>query len=207
MRRLIDDPDAGKQPLEILEQKISVFEKAEHAQVHANARHEPTLLGLSIFRFADLAPEPEVHRGRGEKERSEWRIPRAVKDVTRDHQQIFSRLPRANAPVKRDDDYEEDNESKRIKQHGRSFELCCRRQRSIYASHIEPDLLKIVSITRKTYQRKFRLFSPQDRFVKVAQPFKAGYATTRTETVPQGTKERFWRPDGLVNPMKPFSQR
>ena len=38
MRRLIDDPDSRKQPLKIFEQKVSVFEKSEHAQIHANAR-------------------------------------------------------------------------------------------------------------------------------------------------------------------------
>jgi hypothetical protein len=33
MRRLVDDPDPPHQPLEIFEEEISVFEKAEHAQV------------------------------------------------------------------------------------------------------------------------------------------------------------------------------
>jgi hypothetical protein len=33
VRRLVDDADARHQPLEIFEQEISVFEKAEHAQV------------------------------------------------------------------------------------------------------------------------------------------------------------------------------
>src|ERR1700719_507490 len=64
MGRLIDDPDAGNQPLEILEQKISVLKKAEHAQIHANAGHEPTFPGARIVRFADLPAEPEIHRRR-----------------------------------------------------------------------------------------------------------------------------------------------
>jgi hypothetical protein len=41
MRRLIDDPQSREQPLKILEQKVSVFEKAQHAQIHANARDQP----------------------------------------------------------------------------------------------------------------------------------------------------------------------
>ena len=64
MRRLIDDPYAREQPLEILEQKVSVLEKAEHAEVHANAGNEPSLLVMSILRFADLPTEPEIHSGR-----------------------------------------------------------------------------------------------------------------------------------------------
>lgn len=38
---MINDTDACQQPLEIFEQEISVFEETEHAQVHANAGHEP----------------------------------------------------------------------------------------------------------------------------------------------------------------------
>ena len=72
---------------------------------------------MSIFRFGDLPAEPEVHRRSGKKERSERRIPRAVKNVAGDDKQIFPRRPRSDAPVKRDDDHEEDNESERIKQH------------------------------------------------------------------------------------------
>ena len=37
MRWLIDDADPRKQPLKILQQKVPVFEKPEHAQVHADA--------------------------------------------------------------------------------------------------------------------------------------------------------------------------
>ena len=41
MRRLVDDADARQEPLEIFEQEVSVFEKPEHAQVHADAGDQP----------------------------------------------------------------------------------------------------------------------------------------------------------------------
>ena len=140
MRRLIDDPATGEQPLEILEQKISVLEKPEHAQVHADAGDEPTFPGRLILRFANLAAEPEIHRGGGKEERGEGRIPRAVKDVAGNNEQIFPRRPGADAPEKRDHDHEENDESERIKKHGEGFELRCGRQRLIYASHNAADV-------------------------------------------------------------------
>jgi hypothetical protein len=41
VRWLINDPHSREQPLEILEQKVSVFKEPEHAQIHANARNQP----------------------------------------------------------------------------------------------------------------------------------------------------------------------
>jgi hypothetical protein len=41
MWRLINDADARHQPLEVFEQKISVFEKTEHAQVRGQAGYQP----------------------------------------------------------------------------------------------------------------------------------------------------------------------
>ena len=41
MGQMINDPDPSEQPLEIFEQEVSIFEEAEHAQVHAHAGHEP----------------------------------------------------------------------------------------------------------------------------------------------------------------------
>ena len=43
MRRLINNPDLQQQPFEILEQKVSVLEKPEHAQVHCNTGNQPNL--------------------------------------------------------------------------------------------------------------------------------------------------------------------
>jgi hypothetical protein len=127
--------------VEILKEKISVFKEAEHAQIHAHACDQPPALRWRIFRFGNLPAEPEIHRGRGEKQRSERWIPCAVKNVTGGDEQIFPQCPRSDAPVKHDDDYEKDDESKRIKQHAESaIELCCRRQQPIYASHIEADV-------------------------------------------------------------------
>ena len=41
MGRLVDDADACEEPLEILEQKVPVFEKPEHAQIHADTADQP----------------------------------------------------------------------------------------------------------------------------------------------------------------------
>src|ERR1700736_2049307 len=129
MRRLIDDADARDEPLEILKEKISVFEEAEHAQIHAHARDEPPALRGRIFRFGNLSAEPEIHRRRGKKKRGKWRIPCAIEKVTGDDEHIFPRRPRSDAPVKRDDDYKEDDESERVKQYGAgAIELCCRQR-------------------------------------------------------------------------------
>src|SRR5712691_2392655 len=121
MRRLIDDADAREEPLEILKEKISVFEEAEHAQVHAHARDQPAAFCMSIFRFSNLPAEPEIHCGGGKQQRGKRWIPCAVKNVT------------------------EDDESERIKQHGESaIELRCRMQHRVYASHIEAGFLDVV---------------------------------------------------------------
>src|SRR5438270_11896029 len=41
VRWMIDDADACEQPLEILEQEVSVFEESQHAQIHADAGYKP----------------------------------------------------------------------------------------------------------------------------------------------------------------------
>jgi len=147
MRRLIDDADSREQPLEILKEEISVFEKTEHAQVHAHARDQPSF--LVIFGFTYLPTEPEIHCGGRKQKRGKGRVPGAVKDVARDNEQIFPQLPTAEAPVESDDNYEKDNESERVKKHGKSFDLRCRRQQPIYASHIEADVLEVVFLSGK----------------------------------------------------------
>jgi len=118
---LINDSDAREKPLEILKQKISVFEKTEHAQIHADAGDEPSL--LVILRFADLAAQPEIHGRGGKKERGKWRIPRAVENVTRDDEKIFSQIPTAQAPIESRDDDVENDEGERIKKHDEGFRI------------------------------------------------------------------------------------
>src|SRR5205814_7796631 len=141
MRRLINDPQAREEPLKILEQKVSIFEEPQHAQIHANTRNEPAASCMLISGFGHLPAKPEIHRGGSEQERSEGRVPGAVKNVTGYDEQIFSRLPRTNPPVKGDDDYEENDERERIKEHGEAaIELQCRERGARYASHIEADV-------------------------------------------------------------------
>src|SRR5215217_6303851 len=89
MRRLINDPNSREQPLKILEQKVPVFKKPEHAQIHANARDEPATSCMLIFGSGHLTAKPEIH-GRGpEQQCSEGRIPGAVKNIARYDKQIF----------------------------------------------------------------------------------------------------------------------
>ena len=91
---------------------------------------------MSIFRFGNLTTEPEIHRGGGKQKRGERRIPCAVNNVTGDDEEIFSRRPRSDAPVKRDDDHEENDERERVKKHGQAaIELRCRERGAGYASH------------------------------------------------------------------------
>jgi hypothetical protein len=103
--------------LEILKEKISVFEEAEHAQIHAHTRDQPAAFRALIFRFGHLPAEPEIHRCRGKKKRGKGRVPGAVENVTGDDEQIFPCRPGTDAPIKRDDDYEKNDESERIKKH------------------------------------------------------------------------------------------
>src|SRR5438874_7699278 len=117
MRRLVDDSDARERPLEILQQKISIFEEPEHAQIHANAGNEPPALSMRTLRFGHLAAEPEIHASCRKEQRSKWRVPGAVKNVARYDQQILSQLPAVKAPVQRDDNREEDNERERVEKH------------------------------------------------------------------------------------------
>ncbi len=100
VRRLINDSDPCQQPLEILEQEISVFKKTEHAQIHANARDQPSFLRMSILRFGNLAAEPEIHGRCRKKQCSERRVPCAVENIAGNDEQILARPPTADAPVK-----------------------------------------------------------------------------------------------------------
>ena len=119
MRRVIDDACPREQPLEIFEQKVPVFEETEHAQVHANAGDQPCSAGMAALGSGHLSAEPKIHRRRGKEQRGEWWVPRAVKNVTRDYEKIFPRVPGTNIPVGDDNDYKKDDERQRIEEHGR----------------------------------------------------------------------------------------
>ena len=140
MRWLIDDSDSREQPLKILEQKVSVLKEPEHAQIHAKARNQPAT-SCMFPGFGHLTAKPKIHRGGAEQKRSERRVPGAVKNITGYDEQIFSGLPRTNAPVGSDNNYIENNEGERIKEHGEAtIDLHCRERRAPYASHIEADV-------------------------------------------------------------------
>jgi len=115
---MVDHADAGKEPLEIFQQEVSIFEKPEHAQVHADAANQPRTMRRLSFCFGDLPAQPEIHRGGGKKKRGKRWIPGAIKNVACGHQQIFPRIPGADAPVQRHYDGEEDNEGEGIEEHG-----------------------------------------------------------------------------------------
>lgn len=141
MRRLINNPHSREEPLKILEQKVSVFKEPEHAQIHANARDQPAASCMVISGSGHLTAKPKIHRGGPEQERSERRVPGTVKSITGYDEQVFPGLPRTNAPVKSDNDHEENDERERIKEHGEAaIELCCRKRGACCASHIEADV-------------------------------------------------------------------
>src|SRR6266567_8894227 len=83
MRWLIDDADAREQPLKILQEKVPIFEKPEHAQVHADAANQPSAPRMASFGLGNSSAEPKIHCRRGEEQRGEWWVPRAVKSVAR----------------------------------------------------------------------------------------------------------------------------
>ena len=118
MRRMVDHADAGEEPLEIFQQEVSVFEKPEHAQVHADTADQPNSSRTLVFCFGNLPAQPKIHRGGGKKKRGKRWIPGAVKNVARGHQQILPRIPGADAPGQRHHDCEEDNEGEGIEEHG-----------------------------------------------------------------------------------------
>ena len=98
---------------------------------------------MLILGFGHSTAKPEIHRRGPEQEGSEGRVPGAIKNITGYDEQIFARLPRTNAPVNSDDDYEENDERERIKEHGEAaIELPCRKRGACCASHIEADVLE-----------------------------------------------------------------
>src|SRR5205814_8515475 len=119
MRWLIDDADAREQPLKVLQQKVPVFKKPEHAQVHAHAANQPRAARTPTLSFRHLSSEPKIHCRRGEEQRGKRRVPSAIKNVTRDYEEIFPRVPGTYAPVGSDDDCKKDDEGKRIEKHDR----------------------------------------------------------------------------------------
>ncbi len=72
---------------------------------------------MSSFCPAHLSAEPKIHRGRGKEQRREGRIPRAVKDVAGDYEEILPCIPGMYAPKGGDDDYKKDDERERIEKH------------------------------------------------------------------------------------------
>lgn len=116
-RRVISDPAARQRPLEVLQQKVPVFKKAEHAQVYRDADHEPDLARFGLRLFSHDPAEVEVHRGGSEKERGKGRIPRAVKNVTRHDEEIFARGPGAQHPIRAHHHREKDDEGERVEKH------------------------------------------------------------------------------------------
>jgi hypothetical protein len=69
--------------------------------------------------LAELSAKPKIHCRRGEEQRGKRRVPRAVKDVAHDYEEIFPSVPGTHAPVNDDDDCKKDDEGKRIKKHDR----------------------------------------------------------------------------------------
>src|SRR6266704_3587405 len=119
MRWLVDDTDAREQPLKILQEKVPVFEEPEHAQVHADAANQPDAPRMASFSLGNSSAEPKIHCRRGKEQRGKWRIPRAIKNIACDHEEIFPRVPGTHAPVHGHDDSKEDDEREGIEEHGR----------------------------------------------------------------------------------------
>jgi hypothetical protein len=74
---------------------------------------------MPSFGPGHLSAKPKIHRRRRKKQRCKRRVPGAVKNVARDYEKIFPRVPGMNTPVGGDDDYKKDDERQRIEEHGR----------------------------------------------------------------------------------------
>jgi hypothetical protein len=73
---------------------------------------------MAFLGLGHSSAKPKIHRCRGKEQRGKWRVPRAVKNVARDHEEIFPRVPGTHAPVDGDGDRKKDNEGERIEKHG-----------------------------------------------------------------------------------------
>ena len=140
MRRLIDDADAREQPLKVLQQKVPIFEKPEHAQIHADTANQPSAARTPTFSFRHLSSEPKIHRRRRKEQRSERRVPRTIKNIARDYEEIFPRVPGTYAPVSGDDDCKKDDEGERIEKHDRRDCLSKRHAVGQYILRVDSDL-------------------------------------------------------------------
>src|SRR5438045_8786448 len=89
VRWMIDDADAREEPLEIFQQEVSVFEKPEHAEVHADTADQPSSSRRLVLGFGNLPAQPKIHRGGGKSERGKGWIPSAVTAITRGNEQII----------------------------------------------------------------------------------------------------------------------
>src|SRR2546428_4919225 len=74
---------------------------------------------MASFSPGNSRSEPKIHRRRGKKQRGEWRIPCAVKNIARYYQKIFPRVPGTDAPVRGHDDRKKDYEGERVEKHRR----------------------------------------------------------------------------------------
>ena len=117
VRRLVLNAATRQRPGEVLEEEVPVLEKAEHAQVHGHADPEPDLALVWFLHRAHFSAEIEIECSRREEEHSERRIPRAVKEVARDEEQILPRFPRAHRPVRAQNEHEKDDKGERVEQH------------------------------------------------------------------------------------------
>jgi hypothetical protein len=93
VRWFVLDATAGQDPGEILEQKISVFKEAQHAEIHRHADPKPQTALPRRVHLAHFPAEIKVERGRRKQQCRKWRIPGAVENVARDYQQIFAPVP------------------------------------------------------------------------------------------------------------------
>jgi hypothetical protein len=89
-----------------------------------------------------LSSEPKIHRRRGKEQRGERRVPRTVKNIARDYEEIFPRVPGMDAPVSGDDDYKKDDEGERIEKHDRRD---CLSKRHADGQYILPDHFEVDS--------------------------------------------------------------
>src|SRR5207249_11494267 len=89
--------------------------------------HDQPTTEIYTLSLHDALP---IYCRRGKEQHGEWRVPRAVKNVARDYEKIFPRVPGTHAPVRDDDDCKKGDERKRSEEHTSElqsrFDLVCR---------------------------------------------------------------------------------
>ena len=88
------EPPCSEHGLEVVGEKIEVFEEAEEAEVEQNTPKQDVLSSFVVAGPVEHFTDVEIHGSRGEDERQKAVIPSRVKSVAGDEEEGILRPPR-----------------------------------------------------------------------------------------------------------------